>query len=177
MAASRAARYEGHVGTALGEPRTEIAANAARPHHGNFHAHSPEISDWRIALGGAAIAFFRAVAGCRVAAKAASRALPACGSRLDSIDALNYMIVLIISASRRGGAAPRFRTFRKAFAGNRRTARACASQGVAAAPRQCVCLARDFKIVSGPPLRKIFRFLICHLAHIRAMCDCLISNY
>jgi len=32
---------------------------------------------------------------------------------------------------------------------------------------------------AGPerPLRKIFHFCICHLAHIRAMCDCLAPNY
>jgi hypothetical protein len=30
---------------------------------------------------------------------------------------------------------------------------------------------------SERPLRKIFHFCICHLAHIRAMCDCLAPNY
>jgi hypothetical protein len=29
----------------------------------------------------------------------------------------------------------------------------------------------------GATSRKIRHFLICHLAHIRAMCDCLAPNY
>jgi len=36
---------------------------------------------------------------------------------------------------------------------------------------------RGYDHASAPGLRKIFRFVICHLAHIPAMCDCSIPNY
>ena len=40
-----AARHKSHVGAAGGEPGTEITADAARTHYGNFHAHAPCRSD------------------------------------------------------------------------------------------------------------------------------------